>query len=192
MIDIAELLRPQGTKGTPITMIAANEWERAEKRLPAALRHWAKAMDFAAQPGRLLLAADGKGGLDRVLVGRPATDDPFAVGRLSRQLPPGTYAFEADAGLSETQILGWCLEAYGYGAYGKTVPKTARLVCPAGVDRDGVLRAARATFMVRDLVNAPSSDMGPDELEAAARKLAAAHRAPSQSSRARRWKRASR
>jgi leucyl aminopeptidase len=30
---------------------------------------------------------------------------------------------------------------------------------------------------VRDLVNTPASDMGPDELEAAARRLAGRHRA---------------
>ncbi|MGL6181615.1 MAG: leucyl aminopeptidase family protein, partial [Aestuariivirga sp.] len=50
-------------------------------------------------------------------------------------------------------------------------------VCPARVDRAEVLRSAAAIFMVRDLVNTPASDMGPDQLEAAAREVARSHRA---------------
>jgi leucyl aminopeptidase len=50
-------------------------------------------------------------------------------------------------------------------------------VCPKGVDREAVLRAARASWMVRDLVNTPASDMGPDELEQAARAVARAYKA---------------
>jgi leucyl aminopeptidase len=73
--------------------------------------------------------------------------------------------------------LGWCLEAYGFDAYGKPSPRAAKLVCPKGVDREAILRAARASYMVRDLVNTPASDMGPDELESAARAVASAHKA---------------
>ena len=40
-----------------------------------------------------------------------------------------------------------------------------------------ILSAARASYLVRDLVNTPASDMGPDELEAAAVQLARAHKA---------------
>ncbi|MGH6907828.1 MAG: leucyl aminopeptidase family protein, partial [Aestuariivirga sp.] len=68
--------------------------------------------------------------------------------------------------------LGWCLEAYSFEMYGKIADKPARLICPAGVDRDEVLMAAGAVWRTRDLVNTPASDMGPDELEAAARALA--------------------
>ena len=54
-------------------------------------------------------------------------------------------------------------------------------VIAAGFVFDGELTAlanpADAVYLVRDLVNTPASDLGPAELEAAARKLAAAHRA---------------
>ena len=45
------------------------------------------------------------------------------------------------------------------------------------LDRTGLLRSAAAHFLVRDLVNTPSLDMGPDELETAARRVAAQGRA---------------
>ncbi len=55
-------------------------------------------------------------------------------------------------------------------------PATAPVWCVRkDVDRDDVLRQAEAVALTRDLVNTPSSDMGPQELEAAARKLAKEH-----------------
>jgi leucyl aminopeptidase len=45
------------------------------------------------------------------------------------------------------------------------------------VDRAAVLSAARASYLVRDLVNTPASDMGPAELEAAVRQVARTHKA---------------
>jgi len=48
---------------------------------------------------------------------------------------------------------------------------------PAGVDAARVRRIADGVFLARDLVNTPTSDMGPDDLEKAVRTLAAAHKA---------------
>src|SRR5690606_37196740 len=47
-----------------------------------------------------------------------------------------------------------------------------RLVPPDGVDIDDVSRIADAAMLARDLINTPANDMGPAELEAAARDLA--------------------
>ena len=49
--------------------------------------------------------------------------------------------------------------------------------CPKGVDYTEALNAAKTTWLIRDLVNTPASDMGPDELEAAARSLAKSFKA---------------
>jgi leucyl aminopeptidase len=47
-------------------------------------------------------------------------------------------------------------------------------VLPEGADRDQVLALAEALYFGRDLINTPASDLGPAELEAAARELAKA------------------
>ncbi|TIV95053.1 MAG: leucyl aminopeptidase family protein, partial [Mesorhizobium sp.] len=48
---------------------------------------------------------------------------------------------------------------------------------PEGADAAHVRRVAGSVFLTRDLVNTPTSDLGPVELEEAARQLAAAHAA---------------
>jgi leucyl aminopeptidase len=177
MIDPAVVLPASSQAAIPITSVVAGEWEKIRRQSDASLRSWADANGFKAQSGRFLAVPDGKGALKRVLVGASVEEDGFALSKLCRSLPEGTYRLDGGETGAALAALGWCLEAYSFAAYGKVSPPPARLVCPAGVDRAGVLRAARASYLVRDLVNTPASDMGPDELEAAARRVARAHKA---------------
>ncbi len=176
MTDPADILLATHARGTPVTVIAGDEWEKKRRALTAETRGWADANGFKAQAGRFLAVAGAKGELNQVLAGADPSD-PFALGRLCRSLPPGAYVFDGALGNPELLALGWCLEAYAFSRYGKPSAAVSRLVCPKSVDRDSVLRAARASWLVRDLVNTPSSDMGPDELEQAARSVARAYKA---------------
>ena len=176
MTDLADILLPSTARGTAVILIAAGDWEKKRRDLAADVRGWADANGFEAQAGRVLAVAGPKGELKEVLVGSDSSD-PFAPGRLCRSLPPGAYAVTGSVAQPEMLALGWCLESYSFGRYGKAAQSVAKLVCPQGVDREAVLRAARASWMVRDLVNTPASDMGPDELEQAARAVARAYKA---------------
>jgi len=64
---------------------------------------------------------------------------------------------------------------YGFDRYKKKALKGARLVVPPGLDGEEVSRIAENLFLARDLINTPANDMGPAELEAAARALAKKH-----------------
>jgi leucyl aminopeptidase len=176
MTDLADILLAPTARAIPVTVIAAAEWEKKRRELPADVRNWVDANAFRAQPGRFVTISGAKGELKQVLVGADASD-PFALGKLCRALPPGAYGLDSAVERADLLALGWCLETYSFSRYGKIGQPVAQLVCPRGVDRDSVLRAARASFLVRDLVNTPASDMGPDELEQAARAVARAHKA---------------
>ena len=177
MHDPASLLVSSSQRGIPLSIISADGWKKARAGLDAEAQAWTDANGFKAQPGKVIVVPGPKGAIGRVLAGAPGDADPFALSKLCRSLPDNTYALDGAIESAELFALGWCLEAYGFDVYGKTTPSLAKLVCPKGVDREAVLRAAKATYLVRDLVNTPASDMGPDELEAAARAVAAAHKA---------------
>jgi leucyl aminopeptidase len=76
-------------------------------------------------------------------------------------------------------MLGWILGQYRYHEY-LSEPKVAGarvlLVKEPGRIQTTALQAA-ATALVRDLVNRPAGDCGPDALEAEARRIASAHKA---------------
>jgi leucyl aminopeptidase len=80
-----------------------------------------------------------------------------------------------DAGLA---ALGWALSTYRFQRYKSgNGSGLAQLVAPRGVDAREVSQIAAAVAASRDLVNTPANDLGPDELEAAVRALAAEHQA---------------
>jgi leucyl aminopeptidase len=152
MPDPSLVLLPSGrSRGAiPIVPVTAQSWPATERALDKAARTWLKASGFTGGAGKHALLPDSSGKLDRVFYGladAAKPTDPFDFARLARVLPQADYRI------------------------------SPRLVCPANVDHAGVLRRAAAHFLVRDLVNTPSLDMGPDELEAAARKVAAKNRA---------------
>jgi leucyl aminopeptidase len=90
-------------------------------------------------------------------------------------LPPGIYRFANAPRDPRLAALAFALGAYQFGRYRKTEPRNVRLVVPDGVDSEDLNRIAQGVTLTRDLINTPSNDMGPDELEAAARALAEQH-----------------
>ena len=158
-------------RAVPVTVVTSESWKSVQRSLSPAEARWVKAHGFEAGAGRHLILPDAKGGMARILAGSRGNGagDPFDLGSLSRVLPAGLYRLEGDVADKRLAALGWCLESYRF--FGKPGP-LAVLVCPEGVDRDEVMRAAEAAWLVRDLINTSAADLGPDELEAAIRKVA--------------------
>lgn len=99
----------------------------------------------------------------------------WCLAKLADALPAGTYRLaEGDPGAA---IFGWMTGQYRFERY-KTKKSTKGpriLLTRQAVLRDRLAAEARATALVRDLVNTPAEDMGPDALEAAALALASRH-----------------
>ncbi|MFN5449921.1 leucyl aminopeptidase family protein, partial [Bradyrhizobium sp.] len=68
--------------------------------------------------------------------------------------------------------LAFALGSYRFGRYRKAESPEVRLVPPDGVAAAELDRLADAASLARDLVNTPSNDMGPEDLEAAAKQVA--------------------
>jgi leucyl aminopeptidase len=165
----------------PIWFVAADSYERIIGKLDAKARAFAAAAGFEPKPGRFLAlpAVDGK--LAGALFGIEKTDAPdrdlFLPGRLSALLPAGTYRFANAPHDARLAALAFALNAYAFSRYRKVSAPKVRLVVPEGVDGRDLSRIVDGVALTRDLINTPSNDMGPAELEAAARKLSKAHRA---------------
>ena len=96
---------------------------------------------------------------------------------LVRLLAPGAYRLAGDVGDERLAALAWLLEAYEFDRYRSAPAAQASLVVPRGVDRRAVLSEAESVRLARDLINTPAADLGPEELEAAARALARTYKA---------------
>lgn len=149
-------------------------------KLDAGARAFAKAAGFEGRAGEYLPLPGKNGTLTGVLFGQDSRREPqadqFAAGRLADLLPGGTYRF---ANVEEPRLaaLAFALGAYKFGRYRKGKAGAAKLVLPDSVDGEELSAIVEAVALARDLINTPSNDMGPADLEAAARKLAKQHRA---------------
>ncbi len=132
---------------------------------PEALQALARLNGFAGEAGAVLAAREG------VLLGAGDGRDAFAVAAGAEKLPEGDYRID---GASPQQCFAWLLGAYRFNRYKAGKTPAARLIAPEGVDAPAVRRQADAVGFVRDLVNTPAADMGPDALEGEARAIASA------------------
>jgi leucyl aminopeptidase len=166
-------------RSTPIWFIHAGNADAVLQGFGECERAFAAAAGFEPKPGKLLLlpAVDGK--LAGVLFGleRPgdAGIDPFRPGQLVNALPAGVYRFANTPYDARLATLAFATSAYQFDRYRKADACNVRLVVPDGVDGGDISRIAEGVSLARDLINTPSNDMGPDELEAAARALAKQH-----------------
>jgi leucyl aminopeptidase len=165
-------------RGTPIWFVHAANADAVLKAFGDRERAFAAAAGFEPKPGKLLLLPKLDGGLAGVLFGieKPGDMiDPFRPGQLVNMLPAGIYRFANAPHDTRLAALAFATGAYQFTRYRKSEPNNVRLTVPDGVDGDELSRIAEGVALTRDLINTPSNDMGPDELEAAARALAKLH-----------------
>jgi leucyl aminopeptidase len=139
---------------------------------------WLEMSGFTGKAGTHCLLPSAEGELAGVLVGKPKTFDTWTLGRLAQTLPAQKYEL-ADAfapELATRLCLGWMLGQYRFTRYKRTdADALPELALPDSVDQRYITAAAEATYLVRDLINTPASDMGPQQLAEAAQKLAEEH-----------------
>lgn len=156
---------------TPVTEDGLKAWSKKAGKQKAA---WAAAADFGATAGETLLVPGADGAIVEVLLGIDGNNDVWSWSAAVDELPPGRYALakSTNATLATNAALGWALGTYVFDRYTKSPAPEAELVWPEKADRGAVLGAASSIALTRDLINTPSSDMGPVEFAAEARKLA--------------------
>jgi leucyl aminopeptidase len=144
---------------------------------PAAVQAWLQAHRFDGSSGSAHTWADANGQLAGAVLGVEDALDPYAYAHAPRALPAGTWQVVTplDAAARNALHLGWGLGCYRFDRYKTSTRPMPQLALP---DFDSeTLDVLAACVRVRDLVNTPTEHMGPDELEAVARAVAAAHAA---------------
>ena len=158
--------------------------------LPDAAVRWAQA-HAPLKPGTVL-AVPGEGGALAGAILVPDPREPFVAGKLN-SLPAGRWRLEGRGALTGDDLArahaAVALGAYRFARYrsengrnenardgnggdgnGREQPRFE-----PGPDAERLAREAAGVHLARDLVNTPASDMGPAEIEGAARALAERH-----------------
>ena len=169
---MGSILVAKAAAAQPVWLVTATNWSQVREGLDARARAFAEAAQFEPKPGRHLLVPAGDSAL--VLFGLDK-DDPFSPGRLPELLPSGKYRFANAPADSRLAALAFALGCYRFTRYRKSDGKEIALALPDGLDGAELSRLLDGVTLARDLINTPANDMGPAELEEAARVLAKRH-----------------
>ena len=165
----------------PILFVNAATFEQTIAGIDEREQTYVRATGYEPKPGRHLIVPKADGTIAGVLFGIEAADEPLKdllrPGQLVSILPAGLYRFANPPHDARLATLSFVLSAYQFARYRKAEKRNVQLAVPPGVDGDDISRIAEGVYLTRDLINTPSNDMGPDELEGAARKLAEDHSA---------------
>lgn len=169
----------------PVHVLTKTSFKTWLAKQPALVKAKVKAVEFDGAPNKTVVLYDEKARVWGIMVG---VHSPMKTYDLSYAADAATkavsktilesasfdlkFADKIGKGELETACIGWGLAAYQFHTYKKSKPTTAALVWPAKVDKKRVNAFVDAITLTRELINIPANDMGPDELEAATKKLA--------------------
>ena len=180
MTDFAPLL--QADRGGPAHAIhlvdkaSFADWAKKQSGARRALLEAARFEGKTPFQFAILPAAQGHDWEVVSTVANAAELSPWCLAKLADALPEGSYRLAA--GDPGPAMLGWLLGQHRFTDY-KSKNDDQRgprvLLTKEAADIDRTVRLAEATVLVRDLVDTPAADMGPADLEAAARDVAKAH-----------------
>jgi leucyl aminopeptidase len=182
----SDVFAPHETKdpSTPIWLVSDAAPLAAVAEIDSTAHQWLEGARFTSAPRKQAVFPGRGGALAGVVLGQgngnagdPSGPSELLLGQLPQTLPAGLYHIARDTPQAELAAIAWGLGAYRFRRYktqGGAEPP-ARLKIPAGLDYQAILDQVGAVWKGRDLINTPASDLGPEELEAAAAALARTH-----------------
>jgi leucyl aminopeptidase len=176
-IDRATPFNTKGGKTLPIFAVTPAHIETGTID-PVAL-DWAIKTGYKADSGTLLLIPAGDGQLGGALfgLGSNPSEQPYLTGRLARSLPAGDWHIETAPLTANRLALGFGLGSYRFERYKSEKAVAPTLMIPRDADAADIKRQLAGVFLARDLINTPTNDMGPNQLEAVFRALAEHYKA---------------
>lgn len=147
----------------PVCQSEFNDWFARQDDF---CKNWVQTTGFVAKPYSRCFLPDPEGRLLHVYLGVTNLEDIWAFADLANSLPEGKYQFVSLASNFDINnaALGWALGAYTFNRYKAANRAPAQLVLPEEIDDKQLTALIESMYLIRDLINTPSADMGPAEL----------------------------
>jgi leucyl aminopeptidase len=175
MMILKQLLDAPEAQSIPIHPLRKSDYSGYLANAPDLVKRWLGETRFEVEAGKHRLVPGKNGEISEVVLGVGDEPSPWEWASLATELPAGAYHLAGSVGppVADAAALGFALGTYRFDELRRTSEKELpRLAWPEGCRKSRVSSAARATFLVRDLINAPASHLGPAELAAAAERVA--------------------
>jgi leucyl aminopeptidase len=168
MTDFASLLVPdRGQKARLIHLVDKGSFDAWLKARPAEDRALIEAHRFDGKKGSAFVILPRGNEFEVVSAVKDAAEpSPWCLAKLAESLPEGVYKLAS--GEVGQAAFGWLLAQHRFDDYRSNAgdePGARVLVTGDPARIDETIRLAEATALVRDLVNIPAADLGPQQIE---------------------------
>jgi leucyl aminopeptidase len=164
----------QAQHAIPIKIVNESDFPTWLPSQPALLRNWAERHQFTAKVGQVLIVPDSQGNVETVVVGEDNAQDMWGLADLANKLPQGEYQVANPISQQHMQQIAitWGLANYQFDRYKKTDKKNVVLQLTETCQANFISELVQSIYLVRDLINTPTEDMGPPQLAEVSQKLA--------------------
>jgi leucyl aminopeptidase len=176
MTDFASLLKPdRGQSARTLHVVHPDDYVGWLAAQSARVRASVAAHGLTGKAGNAaILPGDGADDWSALLVCDDPAGSPWRIASRASALPEGSYRLaDGDPGAA---ALGWLLAQHRFDRYKKADKSGPRVLLtnePARIEE--TVRLAEAVALVRDLVDTPTADMGPADLQHEAERIAKRH-----------------
>ena len=161
----------------PAYCVGKDSLVEKSKTLDAVTRGWIKKNSFLGSFGQSIICPTESDGIVALLgLGdeHSRNRSRFSLAAAAKSLPRGNYEILNPEAVEnfEIEVLGWLINNYIFDKYKNKNDAQACLVRPKSIDTSQVLKFAEAEALARNLINTPTSDMGPENLASAVKDFA--------------------
>lgn len=151
-----------GSNGTPLFVLKTSEYANWLSKQSDTAQQWLQTSGFTGSGLALLPAADGQ--LECAVFFTPETKQLFACADLAKLLPKQAFNLKADEEVCLNTAIAFGLAQYKFDQYKHVAEEQPTLV----IDHQSIVNQAKkfidATYVVRDMINTPASDMMPENM----------------------------
>ncbi|PCI56836.1 MAG: leucyl aminopeptidase [Alphaproteobacteria bacterium] len=172
-----------------VTVITANDFDTWSNAQTPVLQLLIAEQGFKGKSGEILISRDEAGKTNTIIAGS-SDSASFSDGSKIHDAIKNTFSEDSlkktsfsiesndlDKQQLERLHIGWALAIYKFSFYKKDKEnKHAALCLSSNIDKKRIQTYVEGVCFIRDLVNIPANDMGPDELEAATKTLTKHHK----------------
>ncbi|MEO1028841.1 MAG: leucyl aminopeptidase family protein [Pseudomonadota bacterium] len=161
--------------GIGVYLMSEADWQAGQGGLSHSSRTFAESLNFKGKADQLVIVPDADGKAAEVIFGAGKAKDRLATAGLAAKLVAGTYEIrhKPDAWTMDHIAAGWADGAYRFDRYKEAGGDRPQLILKAGDAADAASIEADSIAFLRDLVNTPAQDMGPEAIENECRTMAA-------------------
>lgn len=151
-------------KAIPLFLVTQAEWEQGLETLSTNERNCLETQQFTGELADFCLINTNEGFVSKAYIGTGDGNQLLALANAATQLPPGCYVPQQV--LTHSAYVNWSLAQYTFSNY-KTKEWIPRILLIKEEVLPAILAESEAIFLVRDLINRPTNDLGPQELSIA-------------------------